>query len=171
MEFVEIFTQMSWVVIALLSVGAVFVIIEAFVPGFGFFGITGTLCLIAGVVVRICEGLNVTQSIALSLFVLVFFVIAGMIMVGSARYGLLGKTGLFERRTSIAEDYNQVGRKLRKLVGKSGKAITKIDLAGKAKIKGEVYDVMSINSYIEEGQHVKVVEIRDNTIMVRKWFE
>ena len=73
MEFIEIFTQMSWVVIALLSVGAVFVVIESFVPGFGFFGITGSLCLIAGVVVRICDGLNVTQSIALSLFVLVFF--------------------------------------------------------------------------------------------------
>ena len=107
MEFIEIFTQMSWVVISLLSVGAIFIIIESFVPGFGFFGITGTLCLIAGVVVRICDGLNVTQSIALSLFVLVLFVIAGMIMVGSARYGLLGKTGLFERRTSIAEDYNE----------------------------------------------------------------
>ena len=171
MEFVEIFTQMSWIVISLLSVGAVFIIIEAFVPGFGFFGITGSLCLIAGVVVRICDGLNVTQSIALSLFVLVFFVVAGMIMVGSAKHGLLGKTGLFERRTSIAKDYNEVSRRYRKLVGKSGKAITKIDLAGKAKIKGEIYDVMSINSYIEEGQHVKVVEIRDNNIMVRKWFE
>ena len=124
MEFVEIFTQMSWVVIALLSVGAIFIIIEAFVPGFGFFGITGSVALIAGVIVRICDGLNATQSIALSLFVLVFFVIAGMIMVGSARYGLLGKTGLFERRTSIAEDYNEVSKKYKKLIGKSGKAIT-----------------------------------------------
>lgn len=171
MEFIEIFTQMSWVVITLLSIGAILVVIEAFVPGFGFFGVTGSLCLIAGVVVRICDGLNATQSIALSLFVLVFFVIAGMIMVGSARYGMLGKTGLFERRSSIAEDYNEVSRKYKKLIGKSGKAITKIDLAGKAKIKGQIYDVMSINSYIEAGQHVKVVEIRDNTIMVRKWFE
>ena len=69
------------------------------------------------------------------------------------------------------QGYNEVGRKYKKLIGKSGKAITKIDLAGKAKIKGQIYDVMSMNSYIEAGQHVKVVEIRDNTIMVRKWFE
>lgn len=171
MEIVEIFSQMSLVVIALLSVGAILLIIESFVPGFGFFGITGTLCLIAGVVVRICDGLNVTQSIALSLFVLVFFVVAGMIMVGSAKYGLLGKTGLFEHRTSISKDYNEVSKKYRKLIGKSGRAITKIDLAGKAKIKGQIYEVMSINSYIDAGQHVKVVEIKDNTIMVRKWFE
>lgn len=171
MEFIEIFTHMSWIVISLLSIGSVFMIIELFVPGFGFFGITGALAIIAGVVVRICQGLNVTQSIALSLFVLVFFVVLSMLMVGSAKYGMLGKTGLFERRSSLSEDYNKVSKQYRKLVGKSGKAITKIDLAGKAKIKGEIYDVMSINSYIEVGQHVKVVEIRDNTIMVRKWFE
>ena len=171
MEFVEIFTQMSWVAAGLLIVGAVFLLVEVFVPGFGFFGITGTLAIIAGVIVRICQGLNVTQSIALGLFVLVFFVIATMVMVGSAKHGILGKTGLFERKSSLSEDYNKVSKQYRKLVGKSGKAITKIDLAGKAKIKGEIYDVMSINSYIEAGQHVKVVEIKDNTIMVRKWFE
>ena len=171
MEFIEIFTQMSWIVVSLLSIGAVFMIIELFVPGFGFFGITGALAIIAGVVVRICQGLNVTQSIALSLFVLVFFVVLSMLMVGSAKYGMLGKTGLFERRSSLSEEYNKASKHYRRLVGKSGKAITKIDLAGKAKIKGEIYDVMSINSYIEVGQHVKVVEIRDNTIMVRKWFE
>lgn len=171
MEFVEIFTQMNWIVIALLSVGAIFVIIEVFVPGFGFFGIMGSLAIVAGVVVRICQGLNVTQSIALCLFVLSFFVVATMIMVGSVKYGLLGRTGLFERRSSLSEDYNKVSKQYRKLVGKSGKAITNINLAGKAKIKGEIYDVMSINSYIEVGQHVKVVEIKDNTIMVRKWFE
>lgn len=171
MEFVEIFTQMSWIAALLLIVGSVFLLVEVFIPGFGFFGITGILSLIAGVVVRICQGLNLTQSIALILIGLLFFVVASMIMIGSASHGLLGKTGLFERRSTISEDYNQVGKQYRKLVGKSGKAITKIGLAGKAKINGKIYDVMSINSYIEVGQHVKVVEIKDNTIMVRKWFE
>lgn len=171
MEFVEIFTQMSWIAALLLIAGAVFLIVELFVPGFGFFGITGILSLIAGVVVRICQGLNVTQSIALVLMCLGFFVVASMIMIGSATHGLLGKTGLFERRSSLSEDYNVVSKQYRKLVGKSGKAITKIDLAGKAKINGKIYDVQSINSFIEVGQHIKVVEIKDNTIMVRKWFE
>lgn len=171
MEFVEIFTQMSWISALLLVLGAVFLLVEVFVPGFGFFGVTGILSLIAGIVVRICQGLNVTQSIALVLIALVFFVVVSIIMVGSASHGLLGRTGLFERKSSIAEDYNKVSKQYRKLVGKSGKAVTKINLAGKAKINGKIYDVMSINSYIEVGQHIKVVEIKDNTIMVRKWFE
>ena len=92
-------------------------------------------------------------------------------MIYSVQYGVLGRTGLFERRSTLSQDYNIAERQIRKLVGKSGKAVTKLDLAGKAKIKGKIYDVMSINSYIEPGSHVKVVEIRDNTIMVRKWFE
>ena len=171
MEFVEIFTQMHWVPALLLILGLVFIIIELFVPGFGFFGITGSLSLIAGVIVRICQGLNITQALILILIVVAFFIFATMFMIYSVQYGILGRTGLFERRSTLSQDYNIAERQIRKLVGKSGKAVTKLDLAGKAKIKGKIYDVMSINSYIEPGSHVKVVEIRDNTIMVRKWFE
>ena len=89
----------------------------------------------------------------------------------SAQYGILGKTGLFERRSTLSTDYNVADRHLRKLVGKSGKTITNLDLAGKAKIRGTIYDVVSITSFIERGANIKVVEIKDNTIMVRKWFE
>ena len=47
MEFVEIFTQMSWIVAALLFLGLVFIVVEVFLPGFGFFGITGALAIVA----------------------------------------------------------------------------------------------------------------------------
>lgn len=171
MEFIEIFTQMNWVPALFLILGIAFMIAEVFVPGFGFFGISGTISLIVGVVVRICQGLNLTQSIGLILIVLLFFVIAAMFMVYSAKYGILGKTGLFETKSSVDKDYNVPEKQLRKLVGKSGRAVSKLDLAGKAKINGKLYDVVSINSYIEPGSHVKVVEIKDNQIMVRKWFE
>lgn len=171
MELVEIFSQMSWVSAMLLALGAVFLIIELFVPGFGFFGITGFASFIAGIVVRICQGLNLTQSITLVLISLIFLVVVFIIMVGSASHGMLGKTGLFERRTSISEDYNKVSKSYKKLIGRSGKAVTKINMAGKAKINGNIYDVMATNSYIDVNKHVKVVDIINNTIMVRQWFE
>lgn len=171
MEILEIFTHMSWIAALLLIIGVVFLVVEVFVPGFGFWGIAGSISLLVGVIVRICQGLNLTQSIALILMILLVVIIITLLMVGSAQHGVLGKTPLFETHTSISKDYNVVEKEYRKLVGKSGKAITKINLAGKAKINGKIYDVTSINSYIEIGQHVKVVEIKDNTIMVRKWFE
>lgn len=171
MEFLEIFTQMHWVPAMLLIIGVVLMIVELFVPGFGFFGISGTVSLIAGIIVRICMGLNITQSLVLILLVLGFFVVFVGLLVYGAQYGFLGKTGLFERRSTLAKDYNKVSKRLRKLVGKSGKAVSNIDMAGQAKIRGTIYDVSSISSYIEKGANIKVVEIRDNTIMVRKWFE
>ena len=101
MEFAQIFTEMHWVPALLLILGVVLVIIEIFVPGFGFFGISGFGSLIAGVIVRICFGLNLSQSLALVLVVLGFLVLVIMFMIWGAQYGILGKTGLFERRTTL----------------------------------------------------------------------
>ena len=171
MDLMVIFTQMSWIAALLLILGAVFILIEAFVPGFGFFGIGGTLSIVAGVIVRICQGLNIEQSMALILFVLAIFVVAGLVFVFSARYGALSRSGLFEKKSTLDKDYNKADREIRKLLGKSGKSITRLDMAGKAKIRGKVYDVISINTYIESGSNVKVVDIKDNQIFVRKWFE
>lgn len=171
MEFVEIFTGMSWIPALLLSLGLLFLIVEVFIPGFGFFGVTGILLLIAGIIVRIVDGLNIVQSLTLILLILGVLIIAFLLMVNSARHGLLGRTGLFETKSSIRQDYDKVDKNLSKLVGQSGRAVGVLNLGGKAKIKGKIYDVVSVNSYIEDGAHIKVVEIRDNTIMVRKWFE
>lgn len=171
MELFEIFTGMHWVSALLLIVGAVLVIVELFVPGFGFFGISGSISIVAGVIVRICQGLNLTQALTLILLIVGFFVFIVAIMIYGAQYGILGKTGLFERRSTLSTDYNEADKRTRKLVGKSGKAITNLDLAGQAKIRGDIYDVVSISSYIEKGSNIKVVEIKDNNIMVRKWFE
>lgn len=171
MEFVTIFTEMSWIPAVLLAIGAVFLIVEVFVPGFGFFGICGSISLIAGIVVRIVQGLNLLQSIVLILIVLGFFIIAAMFMVFSARFGVLSQTGLFETNTTISRNYDKAEKELRKLVGKSGKTVSKLNLGGKAKIKGKIYDVISATSLIPSGVHIKVIAIRDNHLVVRRWFE
>lgn len=171
MEFVEIFSEMNWLPMILLCVGMVFVIVELFVPGFGFFGISGSISIVAGIIVRIVHGLDLMQSLVLILMVLGFFVVTTLYMVFSAQHGVLGRTGLFERSTSIPEDYDKTDKKMQKLVGRSGKTVGVLNLGGKAKINGKIYDVVSVNTYIEAGANIKVVEIRDNQIMVRKWFE
>ena len=171
MEFAQIFTEMHWIPALLLVVGLVMMFIEIFVSGFGFFGITGIISLIAGVIVRICFGLNLSQSLTLILLVIGFLALSIMLMIWGAQYGILGKTGLFERRTTLPTDYNKVDRSIRRLVGKNGKTISKLDLGGKAKIRGKIYDVVSIASYIDANSRIKVVEVKDGTIMVRKWFE
>ncbi|MCQ2556111.1 MAG: hypothetical protein MJ149_02140, partial [Clostridia bacterium] len=166
-----IFTQMNWVCLTLLIAGFIFLVIEVFLPGFGFFGIMGGVMVAAGIIVRFVQGLTTMQGLVLMLMVLGFFILCFIIMVISAKYGILGHTGLFENNTTLDASYNRTPRELRKLIGKSGKTVSVLNLAGKAKIRGKIYEVESINSYIEADKHIKVVEIRDNTIMVRKWFE
>jgi membrane-bound serine protease (ClpP class) len=171
MEFLEIFTEMHWVPALLLILGLIMLIVEIFVSGFGFFGISGIVSLVLGVIVRICFGLNLSQSLTLILLILGFLVLVVMFMVWSSQYGFLSRTGLFERKSTLPNDYNHADQELKHLVGKNGKTISKLDLGGKAKICGKIYDVVSISSYLEPKTSVKVVEIKDNTIMVRKWFD
>jgi len=171
MAFLEIFTQMHWIAIILLCVGFVFFIVEVFVPGFGFFGITGIISIIAGVVFRIVQGTTIEQALTLILLVLGAILLGFIFILISAKCGILGRTGLVENKSTLSADYNKPDREIRKLIGKSGKAISNLSLGGQAKIKGKIYDVMSISSYIEAGANIKVVAIKNNTIMVRKWFE
>lgn len=171
MDYAVIFTEISWVAALIIILGLVFITIEVFVPGFGFFGITGTILMVIGIIVRICQGLNFIQSVWFVLTIIGGLLVMGFVILVGGRRFILGRMGLFENNTSISTDYNKVDRELKRLVGKSGKAVSKLDLAGKAKIAGKIYDVMSINSYIDAGSHVKVVSIKNNTILVRKWFE
>jgi membrane-bound ClpP family serine protease len=90
MEFVAIFTEMNWLPAMFLILGVTFLLVETFVPGFGFFGISGIVSLIVGVIIRICQGLNLTQSLGLILIIVGFFALCGLYMVFSAQYGILG---------------------------------------------------------------------------------
>lgn len=171
MEFVEIFTQMQWLPAMLLIVGTIALLVEVFIPGFGFFGFAGAGSIVAGVIIRIYHGLNLTQSITLILMVLALLLVSVFIMVFSAKHGILGATGLFENKASLDSDFNKVPKELRKLIGKSGKTITDLSLFGKAKIRGKIYDVKAMSSFIDKNVNIKVVAIKDNEIVVRKWFE
>lgn len=171
MEFAQIFTEMNWLPAVLLSIGIIFTIVEVFVPGFGFFGVVGIGSMIAGIAVRIAQGLNLVQALTLVLLVVGFYIVAGMFLVFSAQHGILSQTGLFETNSTLRRDYDKTAKELKKLIGKSGRALSKLNLGGKAKIKGKIYDVVSATSLIPAGSHVKVIAIKDNQIIVRKWFE
>ena len=51
-EFVYTFSDIGWLPAILLVLGLIFVIVELFVPGYGFFGITGGILVIAALIIR-----------------------------------------------------------------------------------------------------------------------
>ena len=168
MKFIEIFSQMHWSAVLLLIIGMIFMIIEMIVPDFGAFGIIGLACLLAGVIVRICQGTTVFQALMLILIVLLVYCGCFGLMIKSAKSGKLGKTGLFETKPTISTEYNQPNPDLLNLVGKFGKATSGLNLAGRARIEGKIYDVVSELSFIEKNAEIEVIEIKDNTIIVRR---
>ena len=78
-SFVRLFTEMNSWTIVLFILGIIFCLIEMFVPGFGFFGISGIVMIVAGIIVRMVSGGDLYMLlymilIALALFALAFWV-------------------------------------------------------------------------------------------------
>ena len=168
MKFIQIFSQMHWSAMLLLIIGLIFMVIEMFIPDFGVFGVLGLVSLAAGVIVRICQGTTIGQALTLILIVVLLYCGCFGLMVRSAKHGALGKTGLFETKPTISTEYNQPNEDYLKLIGLTGRTITSLNFAGRARIQGKIYDVISESSFIEKNVEIKVVEIKDNTIIVKR---
>lgn len=170
-EFVEIFVgEIAWLTITLMVIGIVLCIIEAIIPGFGIFGVSGIACEIASVIVHatLCKGSAIQIIILVALITLVTLLIF-LIFVRSARYGLLGKTPIVENKTTIPVNYGQKdSEKLKSLIGKEGITITECRPIGKMRIGEDIYEVCSKNVLINKDEVVKIVEIEDATIYVAK---
>lgn len=167
-EFVQIFSEMGWVCGILLSVGILFCIIEIFIPGLGFFGISGTVLVIAGIIARIVEGASATQiAIMVGLFILIVTVLF-LLMLYSARYGLLGRTAIIEKGTAVSKNYFLQTRKLEKLIGKTGITVNEMNLGGKIRIGDTEYNARTLDNIIPEGTKVQVTKIVDGEIIVKR---
>lgn len=165
-SFARLFTEMNAWAIVLFILGIIFCAIEACTPGFGFFGITGTVLIVAGIIVRmICGGdlymLLYMIIIALVLFCLLF-ILASLII----RKGKIGKTALFNVGTAVPEDKTEGTRDYDYLVGKVGVVTTVLRPAGKVQIDDEIVDVVARDGFVEVGASVKVFAVEGSKIIV-----
>lgn len=170
-EFAEIFTgEFAWLTITLMVIGMILCIIEAIVPGFGIFGISGIIAEVCAVIVNatLCHGTPMQVFILILLITLVTLLIF-LIFVRSARFGLLGKTPIVENKTAIPENYGEKDEtELKKLIGKDGITITECKPIGKIRIGGDIYEVSAKDTMILKDEVVKIVAVEDNTIYVSK---
>lgn len=151
-----------WTVVAiiLLLVGLAFCIAEMASPGVGVFGILGTLSLIASAIITV-------------VFVpLGIFIMAGNVVVVSvilyavfkylARKQLYGHLILNE---TLGFEADSIGD-LDYFIGKEGVSKTDLKPVGTADFNGVFMDVTSDGPFVDKGQKIKVVEIKNNTIVV-----
>lgn len=158
-----LFTEMGWVSAVLLTIGIAFAAVEVFVPGFGVWGITGSICVVLGIVARMIEGGSVAQLFVLIFMVLILFTLLFLIMIRSARHGILSKTAIVEMGVSIKDTVNEKDA----LVGKLGKTTTILRPVGKIEIDGVSYSALTEDGYINPNTDIEVVKVEGENIFVK----
>jgi membrane-bound ClpP family serine protease len=151
----------------LLLVGLLLVIVEVFIPSGGVLGFLSIASLLAGIVLAFYHSgaeigflfLAIT-AVAVPTALAVAFRWWPKTPMG--RRLLLG----VPRSEEVLPDSPQ-RRTLRQMVGKFGVAKTVMLPSGAVLIDGQTIDALSDGMPIEEGQRVRVIEVRGNRVLVR----
>ena len=154
---------MNFVWLILLIIGFALVVVEMYIPGFGFPGITGTICLIAGV--ALYAKTDIVAWLVMTVIIVSLLCVALSISIRSAAKGRLAKSKLVlnEVATSGVGDND-----LSYYVGKTGCATTVLRPAGIGEFEGVKLNVLSDGEFIPEGAQVTVTRVEGNRIFVRK---
>ena len=154
---------MNFVWLILLIIGFALVVVEMYIPGFGFPGITGTICLIAGV--ALYAKTDIIAWLVMTVIIVSLLCVALSISIRSAAKGRLAKSKLVLNEVSTSE----VGENdLSYYVGKSGCATTVLRPAGIGEFEGVKLNILSNGEYIAEGARITVTRVEGNRIFVRK---
>lgn len=174
--------------VVLFVLGFLLIACEIFVfPGFGVSGVTGFLLIVASLVMasQTFQGLSAEQSLAASGSALAQLggALVGVIITGALLSRFLPKIPIFadmiltppgnelpngtdvRLRPELTDAIVDAGGPA---IGTVGQSATTLRPAGKVRIDGSLFDVMSEGSFIESGRSVEVVEYDGKRIVVRE---
>lgn len=146
--------------------GVGFLILEAFMPGFGMPGITGcVLEIIALVLTWVNHGPLATMG--LLLIVLAVLAIAISTSLRSLSGGKMSKSRLVLNETESSEAGYLATEDLQVFVGREGTASTVLRPAGIADFDGVRMNVSSEGDYVPAGTKVRIISIEGSKVLVR----
>ena len=168
--------------ILMFVVGLIFIGLEVFViPGVGIFGIGGTLLVLASLVLASQDfviPLNSKQwgqlpfsmmpliGAGLGLVCAVFFLQAAIEKSPFLRRFVLDTSE--DEEAACEEKDKEAVADWSHLIGLSGTTVTRLNPAGKARIDGGVYDVISTGQMVDKGAKIEVVEAVANRVVVQQ---
>lgn len=165
-SFARLFTEMNALTIILFVLGLIFCAIEMFIPGFGFFGISGTVMIVAGIVVRMISDGDVYMLLYMILIALVLFILMFWLLSRLITKSRLSKTALFNVQSAVPEGATEGTRNYTSLVGQVGVAQTPLRPVGKAMFDGETVDVVARDGFIAGGTFVVVLSVEGQRVVV-----
>lgn len=165
-SFIRLFTEMNSWTIVLFILGIIFCLIEMFVPGFGFFGISGIVMIVVGIVVRMITGGDLYMLLYMIIIALALFVLAFWVFSRAITKGRLSKTPLFHVDSAVPTGATEGTKDFTYLLGKTGVALTPLRPVGKAIFEGETIDVIARDGFIAENAQVTVVHTEGSRVVV-----
>ncbi len=170
-QFGYLFANMEWYVLVLFIVGIVSLLIEFVQPGFGLFGILGSVCLLLSLVFRAVFA-KPEDDVWMQVFQ---FLLLDVLILGILFVCLLfaRKRGWFQKKiaqqdTAVSPSYSDGTKDFSFLVGKVGRSKTALRLSGKGEFDGVVYDVVSKEFWIENDAEITVIATEGGKIVVDK---
>lgn len=154
----------GWLELILFISGIFLILVELYVPGFGFWGISGIGCI--GLSLFLTLGGNMAAVTMLSLSLVMALIVFLVILKYLPSSRLWGKLILTEMETAQAgfnssHDYSSY-------LGQEGVVISFLRPSGMIEIDGVQLDVVSDGQYIEPGTKVKVVSVNGSRIVVHR---
>ena len=154
--------MLPWIII-IAMLGLLLLFVEILMPGFGLFGILGTISLL-GTLIAVFKLYGFTVFLVMLFAVVVIFF--GMI-VFAKKSGLYNKVVLRDRQE--AKGFDEAP--LQGLLGKTGVTCTELKPFGTAEIDGKMVDVCSLGDFIDRDVNVQVVQITGKTVTVKVYTE
>lgn len=153
----------GWPAVFLFLFGVILILVEAFIPGFGVFGVGGLMAVAASIILSAATAVEGMRILLYSFFLSAVF--SYFAFRYFHRRGMLRRFVLFDAATR--ELGYSSSTSLSHLAGQEGKTITPLRPSGTVEIGDSRYDVVSEGSFIAAGARVKVVKIEGNRIVVR----
>lgn len=153
----------GWEELILLGAGVVLLAVEIFVvPGFGLFGVAGTLGVLASIylslVSHLATGFDYSQAATiLSAALMVGLVSAWALVRSLPRNSRFKRSGILLGDTTSRETGYLSAAVRDDLVGKVGVAVTDLRPSGVARFDDERLDVVAEGGWVEEGTKVKII--------------
>jgi membrane-bound serine protease (ClpP class) len=164
-----------WEIIVFI-IGLILIAVEIFViPGFGITGISGIICVAAGLTLSLINNdffsfervaiPDVSKSV-LTVLSGIFLGFFAMLYLSSR----IGEPGILKKiaLTNDLETSSTVDIVYRNFIGKTAEAVTVLRPSGKIKIKNEIYDAVSNGNFIDKGDKVIITNFENAQLYVEK---
>lgn len=142
--------------------GIVLLIVELYVPGFGFFGIAGLGSILASFFLTLGGDLPALTSMTLSLaaaIIIFLFIVKRLPTSKLWKHVVLQDAETTQQGFTSAADHSRY-------IGKTGKTLTQLRPAGIIEIDGVRLDVVSEGQFVPVGVAVRVIAIEGGRIAV-----